>query len=233
MKISALDFPPNPQRCCALNVFFWNLILRFCFRAIINENKKAVIVERRLVSNHIPLRPKHWFAINARDFVPVVGHLRFGGFAFVRINDATTKTTTTTSNEQEMPNMKRALANPLHASDMLSFRILHCGSDVSMQKPPKVCKGVVGAWTRAASLLWNGFLSRFCFKGGGLVCWIGAHEHCLRRRPMSDPVCPQSAVSENNHVPSKISGHENGWLVVTPKMCFFSRENQQKISGHA
>ena len=87
----ALDFPPGPQRCCALNVFFGNLILRFCFRAIVNENRKAVIVEGRLVSSHIPLRPKHWFAINARDFAPVVGHLRFWGSVFVRTSAAATR----------------------------------------------------------------------------------------------------------------------------------------------
>ena len=58
------------------------------FRAIVNENRKAVIVQGRLVSSHIPLRPKHWFAINARDFAPVLGHLRFWGSVFVRTSAA-------------------------------------------------------------------------------------------------------------------------------------------------
>ena len=130
---------PQTRKSVVPLMFSGNLILRICFCAIVNENKKAAIVERRFVSNHIPLRPKHWFAINARDFAPVVGHLRFGGSVFVRIS-AANKTTTTINNEQDVPNMKRALANPLHASDMLSFRILHCGSDVSMQKLPKFAR---------------------------------------------------------------------------------------------
>ena len=84
-------FSPRPAKVLCPYCFFGNLILRFCFRAIVNENKKAVIVEGRLVSSHIPLRPKHWFAINAIDFAPVVGHLRFGGSVFVRISAATTR----------------------------------------------------------------------------------------------------------------------------------------------
>ena len=37
---------------------------------------------------------------------------------------------------------------------------------------PKVCKGVVGAWTRAASLLWEGFYHFFV---SNLVGWTIGH----------------------------------------------------------
>ena len=53
---------PQARKVLCPECFFGNMILRFCFRAIVTENRKAVIVEGRLVSSHIPLRPKHWFA---------------------------------------------------------------------------------------------------------------------------------------------------------------------------
>ena len=109
-----------------------------------------------------------------------------------------------------MPNMKKALANPLHASDMLSFRVLHCGRDVSMQKPPKFARVL---WVRGrvpqvccGMVVCQAFVSKVVgwFVGLGRVNIVSDVHPC----PIQ---CARKArFSENNHVPSKISGHENG-----------------------
>ena len=103
-----------------------------------------------------------------------------------------------------MPNMKRALANVLHASDMLSFRILHCGSDVSVQNPPKFAR-VLGVRGRVPQVCCEMLFVEILFQRW----WVGLLDWDARSPPMS--LCARKArFSENNHVPSKISGHENG-----------------------
>ena len=89
--------------------------------------------------------------------------------------------------------MKRSSATPLRASDMLSFRICQCGSNASMQMPQQFAKVL---WVR-------GHVPQVCFERvivNYLFHWwwvgvltIGAHDHCLRRPPTFDPLCPQSA----------------------------------------
>ena len=137
-------------------IFFGSLTLGFYFCVNADENKKAVIAQGRRCSSCVPLCPKSRLAINAsKDFPSVVRYLRFRGCARVRINCAATRNNQA-NNEQDIPNKKRASANSLSASHMLSFRSFQCGSDVPTQMPQV-----------SARVLWlRGHVQQICCENG-------------------------------------------------------------------
>ena len=186
------------------------MILIFCFRAIVNENKKAVIVEGRLVSSHIPLRPKHWFAINARDFAPVVGHLRFGGSVFVRISAATTRQQPQQAMSKTCQTCKGRLQTPSthRICSPFAYSIVEATCQCRNSQSLQGCCGCVDTG-RKFVVKWF-FCQDFVSKVVGWLVGLGRTNTVSDVHPCPILCARKARVSESNHVLSKISGHENG-----------------------
>ena len=76
----------------------------------------------------------------------------------------------------------------------------------------------------------RGFLSTFCFKGGGLVCWGLGRTTTVSDVHTHPILCARKArVPEHNHVPSKICGHEIGVISGHAQNLLLFRENSKEI----